>query len=101
MFYYVMKVASQRMPVGVQNGHNNGFSLFLNVVNSKGYSGEKNTTFISLKHLCRGGGMTGKQRNKDDRNNLFTMGKHQSANISVRTIRKGINSHEIGDSYTQ
>ena len=70
MFYYVMKVASQRMPVGVQNGHNNGFSLFLNVVNSKGYSGEKNTTFISLKHLCRRGGMTGKQRNKDDRNNL-------------------------------
>ena len=41
MFYYLMKVALQRMPVGVQNGHNNGFSLFLNVVYSKGYSGEK------------------------------------------------------------
>ena len=62
---------------------------------------KKYNIYIFKTSVQGGGGMTGKQRNKDDRNNLFTMGKHQSANISVRTIRKGINSHEIGDSYTQ
>ena len=47
---------------------------------------EKKYNIYIFKTSVQGGGMTGKQRNKDDRNNLFTMGKHQSANISVRTL---------------